>query len=60
MVSPGLVELTGIPAGRYNLDLNGPVAALRMNGVDLNKDGHPDIACIDSTRLKWYENAPAR
>lgn len=39
MVSPGLVELTGIPAGRYNLDLNGPGAALRMNGVDLNKDG---------------------
>ena len=24
--------------------------------ADLNKDGRPDIACIDSTRLKWYEN----
>ena len=23
--------------------------------ADLNKDGRPDIACIDSTRLKWYE-----
>ena len=26
--------------------------------VDLNKDGRPDVACIDSTRLKWYEYNP--
>jgi hypothetical protein len=39
MVSPGLVELTGIPAGRYNVRLRGPGAALQMKGVDLTKDG---------------------
>jgi protocatechuate 3,4-dioxygenase beta subunit len=39
MVSPGLVELTGIPAGRYNVRLNAPGVALQMDGVDLTKDG---------------------
>jgi hypothetical protein len=24
--------------------------------ADLNGDGRIDLACIDSTRLKWYEN----
>jgi hypothetical protein len=24
--------------------------------ADLNDDGRADVACIDSTRLKWYEN----
>jgi len=39
MLSPGLIELTGIPAGRYNVRLNGPDSALQMKGVDLTKDG---------------------
>jgi hypothetical protein len=39
MLSPGLVELTGIPAGRYNVRLNQPGLALQMDGVDLTKDG---------------------
>ena len=39
MISPGLVELTGIPAGRYNVRLFGAGTQLQMNGVDLNKDG---------------------
>ncbi|MFZ0863368.1 MAG: carboxypeptidase-like regulatory domain-containing protein [Candidatus Sulfotelmatobacter sp.] len=38
-ISPGVVELTGIPAGRYNVRLNGPGPAIQMNGVDLSKDG---------------------
>ncbi len=39
-VSPGLVEITGVPAGHYNIRLNGPgTAALQMNGVNLAKDG---------------------
>jgi hypothetical protein len=39
VVSPGLMEITGIPAGRYNISLNGPGTPLQMNGVDLTKDG---------------------
>jgi hypothetical protein len=38
-LSPGLVELTGIPAGRYNVRLNGPGSTLQMKGVDLTRDG---------------------
>jgi len=39
MVSPGVVEISGIPAGRYNIRLNGPTTNLEMNGVDLTRDG---------------------
>ncbi len=39
MVSPGLVEITGIPAGRYNVRIDGGGSGLQMNGVDLSKDG---------------------
>lgn len=39
MVSPGLLELTGIPAGRYNVRIEGGGSGLQMNGVDLSKDG---------------------
>ncbi len=39
MVSPGLVEVTGIPAGRYNVHIDGQGAGIQMNGVELGKDG---------------------
>jgi hypothetical protein len=39
MVSPGLVEITGIPAGRYNIRMDGGGSGLQMNGLDLSKDG---------------------
>ena len=39
MDTPGLVEITGIPAGRYNVHFNGPGQPMQMNGVDLTKDG---------------------
>ena len=38
---------------RTTLDPDMGAAACAI--ADLNKDGRPDIACIDSTRLKWYE-----
>jgi hypothetical protein len=44
---------------RGDLDKGG-MGAAACTVVDLNKDGRPDIACIDSTRLKWYENVPPR
>ena len=39
MVSPGVLEVTGIPAGRYNVQLRGQGSGLQMNGIDLTKDG---------------------
>jgi hypothetical protein len=44
---------------RADLDKGG-MGAAACTAIDLNQDGRPDIACIDSTRLKWYENTPAR
>src|SRR3984885_14108823 len=38
-VAPGLVEVTGVPAGRYNVRFYGAGSGTQMNGVDLNKDG---------------------
>ena len=38
----------------------GGMGAAACAVADLNRDGRPDIACIDSTRVKWYENAPHR
>lgn len=39
MLSPGLFELTGIPAGHYDVRLQGQGISVQMNGIDLNKDG---------------------
>ena len=38
MVSPGVVEINGLPAGHYNIRFSGQNGGLRMNGVDLTKD----------------------
>jgi hypothetical protein len=44
---------------RGDLD-KGSMGAAACAVADLNKAGRPDIACIDSTRLKWYENTSPR
>jgi hypothetical protein len=39
------------------------MAAASCVAADLNGDGKPDLACIDNSRLRWYENrgrGPAR
>src|ERR1019366_3585278 len=41
MVSPGLIEIAGVPAGRYNILIHQPGQpglSVRMNGVDVTKD----------------------
>lgn len=48
MVSPGLFEITGIPAGRYNVRMGGQGSGIQMNGVDLNKDGEQ----LDTSRAE--------
>jgi hypothetical protein len=35
---------------------DGGMGAAACAAADLNGDGRIDIACIDATRLKWYEN----
>ena len=37
-VSPGVVELTGVPAGRYNVRIQGEGTPTQLNGIDFNKD----------------------
>jgi hypothetical protein len=39
MVSPGLFEISGVPAGRYNIRTFGQGISTQMSGVDLSKDG---------------------
>src|SRR5260370_39959792 len=39
MVSPGIMEITGIPAGKYNVRINGEGFAAQMSGLDLTKEG---------------------
>lgn len=36
--SPGVWTISGVPAGRYNIRLNGP-ENMQINGVEINKDG---------------------
>jgi hypothetical protein len=43
VISPGLVEMAGVPAGRYNIRINQPGGSVRMNGVDVTKD-HVEIS----------------
>jgi hypothetical protein len=37
--TPGVLEVTGIPAGRYNFSVQKPEGKVQMNGVDVSKDG---------------------
>ncbi|MGC1648210.1 MAG: carboxypeptidase-like regulatory domain-containing protein [Candidatus Sulfotelmatobacter sp.] len=45
VISPGLVEISGVPAGRYNVlirEPGQPGVSVRMNGVDVARD-HQEI-----------------
>ena len=55
LVSPGLLEITGIPAGRYNLLFLGPGEGTQMDGVDLTKDGEE----IDASKSEALSSVKA-
>jgi hypothetical protein len=60
-ISPGLVEVTGVPAGRYNLRINQSGASLQMDGVDFTKDGDEvDVSKSEpSSTVKFSAKMPA-
>jgi hypothetical protein len=49
------VDAAGERWSKQTLDQGG-MAAAACEAPDLNGDRRPDIVCIDSSRLKWYEN----
>lgn len=53
--SQGVVEVTGIPAGRYNFSVERPEGKVQMNGVAIAKDGEEiDISKGEaSSRVKF-------
>lgn len=51
-------DAKGTRWSRQTLD-EGGMGAASCAVADLNGDGRPDLACISSTTLKWYENLGA-
>jgi hypothetical protein len=39
MVSPGVMEMTGIPAGKYNVRINGEGSGAQLSSFNLNREG---------------------
>ncbi len=39
MIAPGVLEIAGIPSGRYNIRTSGAGQELQMNDVELSEDG---------------------
>lgn len=46
--SSGVLEMTGIPAGRYNLRIRGQDSNTQINGIELSKDGQE----LDASRAE--------
>lgn len=60
-VVSGMMEVTGIPAGRYNVRLRGQGTSFEMNGVDFTKDGEVvDTSKIDAvSTVKFSVQVPS-
>ena len=49
MVSPGLMEMTGVPAGNYNVRINGDGFTAQISGVELISEGQElDISSAEA------------
>ncbi len=53
---PGIWELTGIPAGRYNIRTQGAEGGRLTNGVDLSKDGEE----VDTSKADAFSSVNVR
>lgn len=66
MPSPGFWEISGIPAGRYDVRIQGNGFSSQMNGVDLTKDGEeidtqkaePSSNVRVSAQVSWESSTP--
>lgn len=52
MVSPGVIEVSGIPAGRYDVSLMGQGGKSQISGVDLTTQGQE----VDTSAAEAYSN----
>ena len=49
MVSPGLMEITGVPAGKYNVQINGNGFTAQMSGLEVVSEGQElDLASAEA------------
>jgi hypothetical protein len=60
MVSPGVWEVTGIPAGKYNVRINGAGGATQMSGLDLTHESQElDVSSAETlSKLKISVSIP--
>ena len=60
MVSPGIMEITGIPEGKYNVRLNGQGTAAQVSGLDLTKENQElDLSTAEAlSNVKISVNIP--
>ena len=50
MISPEEIEISGIPAGRYNIRFPSPGQDLQLTGIDLSEDGEQiDVSHADAS-----------
>lgn len=61
MVSPGLFEVDGVPAGRYDVRIFGQSASTEISSVDLNKDGEQiDVSTAEAMSSVKISAQPLR
>ncbi len=59
-IRPGLMEIGGIPAGRYDIHISGHGSTMKMEGIDLTRDGEEiDISKSDAvSSVKFSVQVP--
>jgi protocatechuate 3,4-dioxygenase beta subunit len=60
MVSPGIMEITGVPAGKYNVRINGNGFTAQVSGLELTSEGQElDLSSAEAlSTVKISVNIP--